>query len=66
VSGARIMEDECEGKWKANNIRQMFKLVMGKNLPTDPKLQPTPEEVFRKKYNAGHLPGKPLKRHTRI
>ena len=34
---AVIMEEESGGKWTANNIRQMFKNLMGKTLPTPKK-----------------------------
>jgi hypothetical protein len=46
------MEDECDGAFKAETIRSVVKRKMGAIEPTDPKPQPTTEEVFRKKYNA--------------
>jgi hypothetical protein len=46
------MEDECDGAFKADTIRRIYTRKMGTIVATDPKPQPTPEEVFRKKYNA--------------
>jgi len=37
-AASRIMEEECQGRWKANNIRQLWKLWMGKILPTKPRV----------------------------
>jgi hypothetical protein len=51
-SAARAMEDECEGKWTAQTIENNFRNWTAPNLVQNPKPQPTPEEVFRKKYNA--------------
>jgi len=50
-SAAKIMEGEAEGRWTAETIRWFFKKEVGGNQPA-PNQTPTPEEQFRKKYNA--------------
>jgi hypothetical protein len=65
---ARLKTDRTEARLKPfQPLAGMWVFTeMGSIEPTDQKPQPTPEEVFRKKYDAGHLSGKQLKRHTRI
>jgi hypothetical protein len=61
LAPVRLKTDRTEARLKPfQPLAGMWVFTeMGKNLPTDPKPQPTPED-------AGHLPGKQLKRHTRI
>lgn len=54
---SRIMEDEAEGKWKANTIRIFFKREMGTIVPTPQKNKNTTnggdsEKRFKQKYEA--------------
>ena len=52
-AAAKVMEEEAEGRWKADNIKKLFQNWTGENLPQKTPKQPiTPEEQFRKKYKA--------------
>lgn len=45
------MEKEAGGKWKADTIKKNFRVWTGEEIPHS-KQPPSPEEHFRKKYNA--------------
>ena len=51
---AQIMEDECEGQWKASTIDRNFRNWTAVNLPQKSKIENggTPEKRFKQKYNA--------------
>lgn len=49
---AKVMEQEAEGKWKARTIEKNFQNWTGVNLRHRQTEPLTPEEQFRKKYNA--------------
>jgi hypothetical protein len=52
-SAARVMEDECEGKWKAGVIRVIFDRAMATNVAKTkkPKSEPTRKEEAEETEN---------------